>query len=112
MFDSSWEFSFLGKLKSILPTGLDPAGPRFIDGPLVAAIPALYAQRLTAQSAAFVDVMHTNGDLRPAGMWVSPHCGDLHQLGSMDFYPSGGSQQPGCQLGGTVQCTVYVQWSG
>jgi len=81
-------------------TGLDPAGPGFVDSPNMPAIPTLNSQRLTAQSASFVDVIHTNGALQPSVVSLDPHCGDLHELGSMDFYPSGGSVQPGCQLGG------------
>jgi hypothetical protein len=86
-------------------TGLDPAGPRFVKGPILPAIPVLNSQRLTAASAAFVDVIHTNGALEPAAVSLSPHCGDLHQLGSMDFYPAGGSEQTGCQLGGRQSST-------
>ena len=81
-------------------TGLDPAGPRFVAGPVLPALPELNAGRLTATSAGFVDVIHTNGALQPAAVSLNPSCGDLHQLGSMDFYPSGGFEQTGCQLGG------------
>ena len=81
-------------------SGLDPAGPRFIDGPVMAAIPELYANRLSHESASFVDVIHTDGSFIPAAIWVPPRLGDLNQLGHMDFYPVGGEEQPGCTLGG------------
>jgi hypothetical protein len=87
-------------------TGLDPAGPRFVAGPILPAIPELNAQRLSAASAAFVDVIHTNAALKPAAVSLTPACGDLHQLGSIDFYPSGGFEQIGCQLGGRL---TYVR---
>ena len=81
-------------------SGLDPAGPRFVDGPLTSAIPELYENRLNPESASFVDAMHTDGSLTPAAVWFEPRLGDLHQLGHMDFYPQGGSEQPGCEFGG------------
>ncbi len=31
-------------------TGLDPAGPRFVDGPIKSAIQELYANRLNPES--------------------------------------------------------------
>jgi len=51
-------------------TGLDPAGPRFVDGPLVDAIPELNANLLSPESAEFVDIIHTNGALQPAVIYV------------------------------------------
>ena len=51
-------------------TGLDPAGPRFVDGPVLPAIPELNAEILTPNSAAFVDIIHSNGGFEPAA--VSP----------------------------------------
>ena len=36
-------------------TGLDPAGPRFVDGPVLSAIPEL--ELLSVESAEFVDVV-------------------------------------------------------
>jgi len=80
-------------------TGLDPAGPRFVDGPILDAIPELHQNRLDKNSAAFVDIIHTNGALEPAAVWFEPRSGDLHQMGHMDFYPDGGSAQTGCTFG-------------
>jgi len=80
-------------------TGLDPAGPRFVDGPLVDAIPELHANLLSPDSAQFVDIIHTNGALKPAVIYVPPRAGALEQLGHMDFYPDGGSSQGGCIFG-------------
>ena len=45
-------------------------GPRFVDGPILPAIPVLYANRLSIESADFVDVIHSNGGFKPAGMWI------------------------------------------
>ena len=89
-----------GSLKVGRITGLDPAGPRFVDGPVLPALPELNSQRRTPDSATCVDVIHTNAALKPAVVSVAPACGDMHELGSMDFYPSGGYEQTGCQLGG------------
>ena len=81
-------------------TGCDPAGPRFVDGPILDAIPELHENRLNPESAAFVDVIHTDAALEPGAVWIIPRLGDLHPLGHMDFYPDGGSSQPGCGLFG------------
>ena len=81
-------------------SGLDPAGPRFIDGPIMSAIPELHENPLNHESASFVDIIHTDGSFTPAAVWVKPRLGDLNQLGHMDFYPVGGEEQPGCTLGG------------
>jgi len=80
-------------------TGLDPAGPRFVDGPVLPAIPELAAELLDTQSAAFVDIIHTNGGWEPAAVSAMPRLGALQQLGHRDFYPDGGSVQGGCILG-------------
>ena len=95
-------------------TGLDPAGPRFFDGPFNAAIPELADNVLSKESANFVDVIHTNGGFDPcivctdcklvetlkSSLCISlVHCGTILQLGHLDFYPSGGSVQPGCLFG-------------
>jgi len=81
-------------------SGLDPAGPRFVDGPIMSAIPELHENRLNTESASYVDVIHTCASLTPAAVWISPRLGDLHQLGHADFYPGGGSAQNGCELFG------------
>ncbi|XP_035707593.1 pancreatic lipase-related protein 2 isoform X2 [Folsomia candida] len=61
-------------------TGLDPAGPLF-DPPALAIKPGL-----SLKDALFVDVIHTNlGGL-----------GGTATYGHLDFYPNGGSKQPGC----------------
>jgi len=78
-------------------TGLDPAGPRFLDGPVCSAIEELNMNRLDNTSASFVDVIHTDGAFNPALAWFHSRLGDLNQIGHMDFYPQGGEQQPGCE---------------
>jgi len=80
-------------------TGLDPAGPRFVDGPYLDAIPELAENILTKESAAFVDVIHTNGGFEPCVVCTEFKSGTILEIGHMDFYPSGGSVQPGCFFG-------------
>ena len=64
----------------ILLTGLDPAGPFFT---LVSS-----AYRLDDSDASYVDVIHTNeGQL-----------GTSRRGGHIDFYPNGGTNQPGCLI--------------
>lgn len=59
-------------------TGLDPAGPLFIEtDPVV---------RLDTTDAAFVDIIHTD----------SFNFGFAEALGHVDFFPNGGYKQPGC----------------
>lgn len=66
-------------------TGLDPAGPAFDDRP-----PSV---GLDQTSADLVDVIHTNyPSLLVFGL------GAFRPLGHIDFYPNGGSQQPGCTV--------------
>jgi len=77
-------------------TGLDPAGPRFVDGPILKAIPELNKNRFNVDVASFVDVVHTCGGLKPAAIFFPSRLGDLHQLGHADFYPNGGEEQIGC----------------
>ncbi|XP_046408288.1 uncharacterized protein LOC124172835 [Ischnura elegans] len=64
-------------------TGLDPAGPLFENQDPEA--------RLDASDAAFVDVIHSNGEnliLGGLGSW--------QPMGHVDFYPNGGRMQSGC----------------
>ncbi|NWI15944.1 LIPH Lipase, partial [Crypturellus soui] len=65
-----------GKLGRI--TGLDPAGPLYRG--------KLPSERLDPGDAQFVDVIHSDTD----GL------GYREALGHVDFYPNGGTDQPGC----------------
>ncbi|XP_075554061.1 lipase member I-like [Dermacentor variabilis] len=62
-------------------TGLDPAGPLF----------DIAKAALSKDDAAFVDVIHTN-----AGKLFDMKLGIMGPIGHVDFYPNGGSKQPGC----------------
>lgn len=70
-------------------TGLDPAGPSFIDGPVIEAVPELMKARLNKNDAEFVDIIHTQGSLSPAVLHFDSKFGDLNPLGHADFYPDG-----------------------
>ncbi|XP_025056568.1 lipase member H isoform X3 [Alligator sinensis] len=59
-------------------TALDPAGPLFRGKP--------HSERLDPSDAQFVDVIHSDID----GL------GYREALGHIDFYPNGGTDQPGC----------------
>ncbi|XP_038622186.1 lipase member I isoform X2 [Tachyglossus aculeatus] len=59
-------------------SGLDPAGPQFTGKPA--------DERLDRTDAKFVDVIHTDTDA----------LGFRNPMGHIDFYPNGGSKQPGC----------------
>ncbi|XP_065495854.1 lipase member H isoform X2 [Caloenas nicobarica] len=61
-------------------TGLDPAGPLYRGKPP--------SERLDPTDAQFVDVIHSDTD----GL------GYTEALGHIDFYPNGGTDQPGCPL--------------
>ena len=64
-------------------TGLDPAGPIFVD--------LNTSMRLDPSDAKFVDVMHTNG-----GPITKGALGLSTPSGHVDYYCNGGSLQPGC----------------
>ncbi|XP_077523833.1 inactive pancreatic lipase-related protein 1-like [Amblyomma americanum] len=65
-------------------TGLDPAGPLFDNSQAC----------LSKNDAEFVDVIHTN-----AGKLLSFRYGLNKAAGHADFWPNGGSDQPGCTSG-------------
>ncbi|KAK3579098.1 hypothetical protein CHS0354_022117 [Potamilus streckersoni] len=77
-------------------TGLDPAGPAFEDSPIQV--------RLDATDAIFVDVIHTDAEhLFYLGFGMdSP-------AGTVDFYPNGGKNQPGCPLDYSDQFGLIFQ---
>lgn len=64
-------------------TGLDPAGPIFVE--------LNTSMRLDPSDAQFVDVMHTNG-----GSITKGALGLSIPSGHVDYYCNGGSIQPGC----------------
>ncbi|XP_077978242.1 phospholipase A1 VesT1.02-like [Glandiceps talaboti] len=71
-------------------TGLDPAGPCFEN--------YNHEKRLHKSHAKMVDVIHTDGyytSLMPSAMSMN-HFGTLIPLGTVDFYPNYGCEQPGC----------------
>merc|ERR1712083_679544 len=81
-------------------TGLDPAGPLFVQNNY-----GLHNYEIGRDSGAFVDIIHSNGDLNPHAISIthpttSAHFGDLHALGDVDFYPNGGRNQgaSGCPI--------------
>lgn len=66
-------------------TGLDPAGPYFINTP-----PEV---RLDPADAEFVDVIHTD---IPKEMWEINKLGHPDPIGHVDYYLNGGFEQAGC----------------
>ncbi|ESP04916.1 hypothetical protein LOTGIDRAFT_109426 [Lottia gigantea] len=67
-------------------SALDPAGPRFAN--------SKPDQRLFITDANFVDIIHTNdGNF---GYFSAFGWKKNSPLGHVDFYPNGGSKQPGC----------------
>ncbi|ESP04917.1 hypothetical protein LOTGIDRAFT_96166, partial [Lottia gigantea] len=68
-------------------SGLDPAGPLFAN--------SKPDQRLDKSDAKFVDIIHTN-DGNLVGIISAFGWKKNSPLGHVDFYPNGGSKQPGC----------------
>ncbi|XP_068630402.1 pancreatic lipase-related protein 2-like [Battus philenor] len=69
-------------------TGLDPAAPYFSN--------TVTLVRLDRSDAKFVDIIHSNAmPLYFSGFGMS------EAIGHVDFYPNGGSIQPGCKSDGT-----------
>ncbi|XP_068245649.1 pancreatic triacylglycerol lipase-like [Palaemon carinicauda] len=66
-------------------TGLDPAGPYFVNTP-----PEV---RLDPSDADFVDVIHTD---IPKESWEISKLGLPDPVGHLDYYPNGGFKQAGC----------------
>ena len=62
-------------------TGIDPSATRFNET----------EKGLDATDARFVDIIHTDGAPLSEGGVADPH-----PRGHADFYPNGGSHQPGC----------------
>jgi hypothetical protein len=62
-------------------TGMDPAGPNFETN-------SDKRIGLNPTAATFVDILHTDSD----------ELGTRRDIGHVDFYPSGGADQPGCIL--------------
>lgn len=78
-------------------TGLDPAGPSFEKtDPKV---------RLDPTDAAFVDVIHTDAE-----HIFSLGFGLKQAIGTVDFYPNGGKDQPGCPT--TFFAQISLMFSG
>lgn len=79
----SFRIDFQYFLPSCCDSALDPAYPGF-EGPNA-------RRRLNKTDARFVDVIHTN-----ARFGLNNAVGLETPLGHADFYPNGGSFQPGC----------------
>jgi len=73
-------------------TGLDPAGPTF-EGSADKTI------GLNPSCANLVDVLHTAFDL-----------GTTRDIGHLDFYPSGGRNQPGCFMANQFTDETFENW--
>ncbi|CAG2243585.1 Pancreatic lipase-related protein 2,Inactive pancreatic lipase-related protein 1 [Mytilus edulis] len=88
---------YAGERLTHLPriSGLDPADPYFQGTDIKV--------RLDPTDADFVDVIHTDGSsILSLGM------GAAQQMGHVDFYPNGGSEQPGCPAGLLSKITQTV----
>lgn len=81
-----------GKIGTII--GLDPAGPLFSVNKVT--------KRLADTDAAYVQVIHTDGG----------HLSLKPPIGHADFYPNGGTRQPGCSLGNAITKYLRESFSG
>ncbi|XP_050298257.1 lipase member H-A-like isoform X2 [Anthonomus grandis grandis] len=85
------QFVRSGRLPRI--TALDPAGPLFNNNPI--------EERLDSSDADFVDVIYTN-----SGVF-----GMKYSVGHLNFWPNGGTKQPGCKLYEILQrYGVAINW--
>lgn len=64
-------------------TGLDPAEPHFSK--------AKRPVRLDRTAAKYVDIIHTD-----ASQFIRGGLGMTESIGHVDYYPNGGTDQPGC----------------
>ncbi|XP_018427680.1 PREDICTED: pancreatic lipase-related protein 2-like [Nanorana parkeri] len=75
-------------------SGLDPAGPYFVNTP-----PSV---RLSPTDAVFVDAIHTDGSPTLVNLGFGGY-GMLQPSGNVDFYPNGGEQMPGCDKSSNIK---------
>ncbi|CAG9803035.1 unnamed protein product [Chironomus riparius] len=76
-------------------TGLDPAGPLFYP-----TFVFINMKPLMANDSRFVDVIHTN----------AYQAGGPKRIGHIDFYPNGGTFQPGCPQFTIDDCNHQRSW--
>ncbi|XP_013397778.1 pancreatic triacylglycerol lipase [Lingula anatina] len=81
-------------------TGMDPADPYFSYTDKVV--------RLDPTDAKLVDVIHTDADHILSTLKASGGFGIEQPVGHLDFYPNGGSQQPGCEHTLSMMSEVFT----
>ena len=88
-------------------TALDPAGPLFER--------QNEDKRLHKEDATSVEVIHTDGYSRWRSDWLYNHFGTLIPLGTIDFYPNWGCEQPGIEVldisGSHTRAVDLFTWS-